>query len=178
MFLNNITKYVICMIILINIFIINYIRNDDVNENFVELNKNSNLFPVKNITNISKIYFNVNDLKYCYSKKFGLIEVKYFINVLDQNYNNIKPSNVFSLYGISFLCNIYISKNNKNIYSIANIYKDRFFYCVEFIKMEDKVNFGIKIYKSDSMADEIEYFQQFFFTNEIFKFKSKPIIGK
>jgi len=174
MFLNNITKYVICMIILINIFIINYIRNDDVNENFVELNKNSNLFPVKNITNISKIYFNVNDLKYCYSKKFGLIEVKYFINVLDQNYNNIKPSNVFSLYGISFLCNIYISKNNKNIYSIANIYKDRFFYCVEFIKMEDKVNFGIKIYKSDSMADEIEYFQQFFFTNEIFNLNQNP----
>ena len=40
--------------------------------------------------------------------------------------------------------------------------------------MEDKVNFGIKIYKSDSMADEIEYFQQFFFTNEIFNLNQNP----
>ena len=38
---------------------------------------------------------------------------------------------------------------------------------MEFINIEDKVNFGIKVYKSDNMIDEIEYFQQFFFTNEL-----------
>ena len=168
MLLYNIIKNVICMIILINIFIINNINKVDINESIIKLNKYSNLSLVKNISNIPKIFFNIIDLKYCYSKKFDVIEVKYFISVLDNNYNNIKPSNILSLYGIRFLCNIYIYETNKNIYSIANIYKNRLFYCIEFIKIEDKVNFGIKVYKINSTTDEIEYFQQFFFTEEMF----------
>jgi hypothetical protein len=68
---------------------------------------------------------------------------------------------------------IYISETNKNIYSIANIHENRNFFCIEYIKIEDKANFGIMIYKKNYMNEEIEYYKKFFFTDILFTFFSE-----
>ena len=174
MLLNNIIKNAISIIIIINILIINNFNRNDINENLVKLNEQQTYSIINNITNIPLIYINVEDIRYCYSKKFGLIEVKYFINLFDENFKNVKPSRALFLYRLKILCNIYIYDINKNIFSIANIYQNRFFLCVEYINIEDKANFGIKIYKINSTKEEIEYYQQFFFTNIIINIAQNP----
>lgn len=176
MFFNYIIQKVAFIIIFIYILFIININKDDINNNLWKFSTYSNFLRIKNITDINDIYFNINKINYSFSKKFGLIEVKYFINFRDNNYNNIKPSNILSFYKMNILCNIYISETNKNIYSIANIYENRYFFCVEYIKIEDKANFGIMIYKINNTNEEIEYYQQFFFSDEIFNINQNPTL--
>ena len=148
--------------------LINEYNKNNITNNILKLNEFSYYSNIKNISDIDKIYFNLTDIHFSYSKYFSLIEVKYFINFFDENFNNIKPSKIVSFYGLSLLCNIYISESNQNIYSIANIYENRLFFCEEFIKIEDKANFGILIYKINSTKEIVEYFQFFFFADKLF----------
>ena len=98
MFLNNIIKNVLCIVTIINIIIIDNLNKNDIIEDLVKLNEQSNYSIINNITSIPLIYINVVDIKYTFSKQFGLIEVKYFINLFDKNFINIKPSRALSLY--------------------------------------------------------------------------------
>ena len=87
---------------------------------------------MENISNIPKIIVNVEGINYSYSRQFGLIEVQYFINLFNGNFHPIKPSQMSSIYGLSLLCNIYITETNQNIYSISNFLENRFFLCKEY----------------------------------------------
>ena len=168
MILNNIIKSTLCIVIFINILIIDDLTTNYINENLVKLNEQQNYLIINNISNIPLIYISVEDIQYTYSIQFGLIEVKYFINLFDANFNNIKPSRALSLYDIKFLCNIYLYDINKNIFSIANIYNNRLFLCVEYINIKDQINFGVTVYKIDTTKEGIEYYQHFFFSDIIF----------
>ena len=168
MILNNIIKITLCIVIFINILIIDDLTTNYINENLVKLNEQQNYLIINNISNIPLIYISVEDIQYTYSIQFGLIEVKYFINLFDANFNNIKPSRALSLYDIKFLCNIYLYDINKNIFSIANIYNNRLFLCVEYINIKDQINFGVTVYKIDTTKEGIEYYQHFFFSDIIF----------
>ena len=149
------------------LFIINFDQDIKI-DNIYSMNENSNCLIIKNITNIPIIFINVYDIEYSYSKQFGLIEVKYYIIFFDSNYHLINPIKILSIYGLRLLCNIYLSEADQNIYSISNIYENQLFLCVEYINIEDKVNFGIKVYKVNSIKEEIEYYEHFFFTETLF----------
>lgn len=60
--------------------------------------------------------------------------------------------------------------NNSIIYdSFANIYEDKYFYCVEYFNVGEKLNFGVKIYTNYL---KYGYFEHFFFNYTIFNFNN------
>ena len=171
---NNIFKTFFLIFILINELNINEYNKLSLAFNLNELNRNQT-FSFKNTSkNFTKFYLKIENIDYSFSKLYGMIEVIYYINIYDKNYNKLKPFLLASLYGISCLCNIYISKTNENIYSFANIYKNKYFFCVEYIKIDEKVYFGIKLFKINLISEEYEYYQKFFFTEKIFNIDKNP----
>ena len=165
-------KYIV-KFILLAVFFNNLIIEDE------SLNKNiyiNNIIdePIKysfslddiNIANIHKIYFIVNNISYTYSTKYGLIEVKYYVSFYDNNWNYIMPS-IFNLfYNFHVLCEINISNNNEKIYSMAYIHENKYYICIEYIRITEHAKFGIKIYKSDDCDEEFEYNNFFFFEDK------------
>ena len=177
MFLNNLIKNALFIFILLNIILINNLNySGDIEKNLIISNKHSNYIFINNITNIPTLYLNVENIKYSFSKQFGLIEVIYFIELSDENYNIIRPSKLLSFYGLNFFCNLYKYGINNNIISIANIYENRFFFCTEYINIDDEIDFGIKIFKINSEKNEIEYFQHFCFTDKFFNINENPLL--
>ena len=50
---------------------------------------------------------------------------------------------------------------------MANIYKNKYFLCVEHVKLEEHIKFGIKIFRINETNEEIEYNEFFFFIHQI-----------
>ena len=169
---------IICKIILLIIFIlINslYINKNYINDNFQDLDyyKGIIFIHVKNITNIPNILLTVIKINYYYSQEYNLIQIIYYIRVNDQNSDSLKPSDLALLYGLHFFCEIYISENNENVYSIPNIYENNYFFCIENIRLNEKVKFGIKIYKINKINEETEYYETFFFTQKLININNR-----
>jgi CDP-glycerol glycerophosphotransferase (TagB/SpsB family) len=141
------------LILIINILIVNlfYYKN----YSFVKTKSNSDIYN-KNykIFNNEFNEFNyvrkINDLKiidarYCYSFKYNIVKLDYSIGFYDEEENLISPTDISLYYNKSILCNILI-EYNINIDSLANIKSNKYFNCVEFYKMNEKIAVGIKIY--------------------------------
>jgi CDP-glycerol glycerophosphotransferase (TagB/SpsB family) len=78
------------------------------------------------------------------------VEILYNITFYNKNDILIKPSELSLFNKINIFCLIEIveNKNSTNktiIISLANIYKNKQFYCKEFLNIKEKVKFGIKI---------------------------------
>ena len=143
----------------------NCIYNKNISNNYNFSSK------IENVSNINDIFLNVMNINYTYSQEFQIIEIKYFILLYDKNNDIIKPSDLSLKYDLHLVCDIFIVKNNKNIYSLANIYKNEMYFCVEYINIFEQVKFGITIYKI--FDDNLEYFEHFFFDQSIILNKNK-----
>ena len=73
------------------------------------------------------------------------MKVEYYIGLYDENNNIIKPSEISLYNNLSIICTIVLEIDN-NINSLANIYKDKYYYCIEFCKINETIKFGITIY--------------------------------
>ena len=91
------------------------------------------------------LFFNISLVKYYFSFKFKLVEIKYNINFYNRNEKLIIPSDLALYYDLHIFCH---SKKKFNIYldSIANIYKNKYFNCIEYFPINQKIKIGIKIY--------------------------------
>ena len=120
-------KYII-LIVLIVIFI-NIIHKlskykqykYNINNNIISFKTYSYYSCIKNITNITDIFLTLNNITYSYNKENKMIEIKYFIGLKDKKNELIRPSDLFLVYNLHLLCDIYIVENKENIYSISNI---------------------------------------------------------
>ena len=112
-------------------------------------------------------YFRTTFIKYSFSFKYKIIKMEYNIGFYDVKNNLILPSNLALNKNINIICNIIIN-NNKSIDSLANIYNNKYFKCIEFCIINENIKFGIKIY----MINQSKKFLTFhFFTEKIFNFK-------
>jgi len=176
MILEHIIKYGLLFIIFINSPILYSKNKDNINNNLAEFGHYSFSSLSTKFPNIPEIFFSVTDIIYNYSKKYGLIETKYYINIYNNNFHLIKPTDLPLLYNIGIFCNFYIFETNENIYSIANIYENKCYYCVEYSKINEHVKFGVKIYKINELGEQIEFNELFFFTDKLFNIaKSKEL---
>ena len=87
---------------------------------FEEQNYFPNYVNLKNLTDISDIYLNIVNITASFSKIYQLIEIKYYIELTDEKYNKINPSNLSLVYNLHFICVLYIFEKNEKIYSLAN----------------------------------------------------------
>ena len=75
-------KSFLFIFIFLNMLLINEYNKNNITNNILKLNEFSYYSNIKNISDIDKIYFNLTDIHFSYSKYYSLIEVKYFINFL------------------------------------------------------------------------------------------------
>jgi hypothetical protein len=92
----------------------------------------------------NNLFFNLTDIKYYFSYKYGMVEVEYNIAVYDINKNEIIPSNLALYNDFHILCTIK-SGPNTFIKSLANIYNNKYFNCIEYFKPNEKIKIGINI---------------------------------
>ena len=167
--LNYITKYAVLMIFITNSFHIFKTYDNHRKQIPIDNKHYSITSTIKNITNIPIIHLKVSPKTYYYSTERKLIEITYFIKFKDENYHLIKPSDISLFYNLHIFCSTFFYEENEKIYSIANIYKNKYFVCVEHKKLEEHVKLGIKIYRINELKEEIEYNEMFFFIEQINK---------
>ena len=117
-------------------------------------------------------YFKVINIKYYYSFNYNIAKIEYNIGCYDEKENLIFPSDISLFYNISLLCNIEIKSYNISIDSLSGVKKNRYFNCIEFININEKVNFGVKIYDINRNIEYIyiNLFEDTLFNYNIIKF--------
>ena len=121
------------------------------NNNLITFNKNY----LKQNSNIS-LFFNLTYLKYYYSYKYRIVLVEYNIGFYDLNENLIIPSDLFFYNYIQVFC--HIKREYLDLYSLANIYQDSYFNCIEFIDINEEIKFGITIKNKQTDTISSSYF--------------------
>ena len=99
-----------------------------------------------NETNNMDYYFNLTYLNFTYSNKFQMVKVEYNVGFYDMNDNLIRPSYAVS-HNLHVNCHILIRDTNTHIDSIANILDDKYFKCIEIFQTDQRIKFGIKVYR-------------------------------
>lgn len=120
----------------------------------------------KNIENKNE-YFNVTHIKYYFSFKYNIVKVEYNIGFYDNNGILISPSDLSLYKNLHFFCFFQLENTNISINSLSNIYQNKYFNCIEYFIINEKINFGLKIIQK---SDNIEYSYIYFFKENIFKF--------
>ena len=147
----------------------------DLETNLVPFNRYylSNYFKT-NETNLD-YYFNLTYLNFTYSYKYQMVKVEYNVGFYDMNDNIIHPSYAVS-NNLHVNCHIEIRNTNTFIDSLANILDDKYFKCTEIFSLDERLKFGIKIYRikeDDDNPDEFtieNYYNIYFFKEGDLKF--------
>ena len=143
-----------------NIFL-NTLRNKtQIKSNFEEI-KNDFLFCYNiSFNNSQKYLSNINIqillINYSFSFSFHRAKIEYKIAFYDKNKNLINPSHLNLYYKLHIFCQTNYFIENKNIKSLANIYKNKLYYCIEYFNINEKIDFGIEIYKNDKYFELIK----------------------
>ena len=118
-------------------------------------------------------YYNFTNFNYSFSFVYNIIKVEYNIGILDEKKNIISPSD-FTLYeDLHIFCYFEVINKNINIISLANIYNNEYFNCIEYFKINEKVKFGIKIVKNE-ITENVNLFH---FTEKIFDYNKFSFIN-
>lgn len=145
------------LLLIINLYIANqfYYKSNKIvkSENYKNSNlndENKNLFNNKFIY-LKKMFNKINNLKikdirYWYSYKYKIVKIEFNIGLYDEEENLIPPSDISLYSNISILCNIEILYYDISIDSLANIKSNKYFNCIEFFNMNERIKLGIKIY--------------------------------
>jgi hypothetical protein len=133
-------------------------KNNEKIDNIIFLNPYLLLnYPNKDLTRFE--YFNISNITYNYSLKYKSIKIEYKVGFFDDNKMIINPSFLALYNNLHILCELKIINNNIIIYSLPNIYQNKYFTCIEFFSIRERVKLGIKIYIKGKM--EYNYFYLF-----------------
>lgn len=163
-------KTIILIIILCNRRILN-IKKENNKKLLFDFHKESPLindsftFPMKERYIDKNIKIILKNIEYAFSYKYNITEVKYQYNFYYDN-NLIVPSNLTLIYNLHSFCSIEGKNNRINVISLPNIYENKYFYCIEYFNINEKLNFGIKI----SGKYSFEFFKIDFFSDNKFDY--------
>ena len=154
-------KYLYKIVFLFLLFNIIFIHKKDscfVNEKTKKKINNNNNYLYLN-KNIFKKKYKLNySYNYSCSLKYNITRVEYNIGFYDNNNKLILPSDLTLYNNLHIVC--YINENNKSfIHSLAEISDNKYFNCIEFINLNENLNFGIKIFNNHK-SHIIHFFNQ------------------
>ena len=147
-------KKTIKIIIIINF--IKYIFFKNINKNLnndkqllININDKMsiNKYYLNEILNHNKIKFNITSFSYIFSYKFNITKIEYNIAFNDEDQHLIIPSDLTLYYKFHIFCFITETKKNETIKSLANIFKNKYYNCIEYTNLKEKFNGGIIIYQ-------------------------------
>ena len=168
---------IICLILFASINYIFLFKN----KTNIPINKQSNLkfsknyFLYKYINNFKSklVYFKIMNTNFTFSLQFNVVKIEYDIGFYENINKLIPPSEIKPKYNLKLICHMNIKNIGLKINSIPNIYNDTYIRCIEFFKLDEKVDFGIKIY----LSGPIIFFSTIYIFNEQDIF-SKELIHK
>lgn len=157
----TIKKENIILKIFLNLFVF-LVLNIAIKNNYRKLWGNHNDFLTKNNIIVFKkpillgklnqsLFFKIIDFNYSFSFKFKKLKIDYNFGFYDKDNNIILPSDLALYNDLHILCNIEF-KDNNSIDSLSNIYKIKFFNCIEFCEFNENIKFGIKIYYNNNYS--------------------------
>ena len=132
---------------------LNYINNN-LNSIF-NYNYNFKLNYEKEIINLK---FKISLINYSYSYKFHMARISYNLAFYNDKNNIIIPSDLTFLYKLHIICISNEINSNIVVKSIANIYENKYYNCIEYFNINEKMSFGIIIYKIDKYFEYNEYY--------------------
>ena len=145
---------------------------------------NYNINNINNITNFSiplskcdnsfigkEIFFELSNISYIINYRFNIIQVEYNILFYHQNLTLIIPSDLNLNYNLHLICHLNIIKSNSSIDSLAFIHLNRYFKCIEYVNIKEKILFGIIIYDSNNFTSCVN-FTQYFFNENVFNYNN------
>lgn len=140
------------------------------NNNIINLN-NINILPTlfnNNIFNKEQIYYKLFNYSYIISLRFNIIKVEYDVIFYYKNQSLIIPSDLSLHYNLHLLCHINKNESNANINidSIAYVYLNKCFKCIQYINIKEKINFGIILLMAKNENSSINFTQYFFNSND------------
>ena len=169
---NNLINYIkITLVIFLFDFLLKILNR----KIFINLKKNNNV--TNNENNLLKYYnqlediieyFNVIDIKFIYSIKYNLIKVEYKIQFLDRYKYLILPSDLTLYKKMHIFCYLEIIKSKLKINSLANIIENKYFKCIEFYNINEKINIGFIIFQKIDDKDIESYYSLYSISKEIF----------
>lgn len=91
----------------------------------------------------------------------------------------ISPNDLILYYKISVLCNIIIDYYDISIDSLANIKINKYFNCIEFFNINEKITLGIQLYNigENKLIKYILLFKDEYFNYNIIKFNANKIFN-
>ena len=100
---------------------------------------------IKSFKNIYKLNYFYN---YSFSFKFNITKIEYFFDFYDNKNKLILPPDMTLYNHLHISC--YINENNRfYIHSLAEIFENKYFSCIEFINLNETVKFGINIFNNE-----------------------------
>jgi CDP-glycerol glycerophosphotransferase (TagB/SpsB family) len=112
-----------------------------------------NTYKLFKINNLDKIFFNISKIDYIFSFKYDITKIGYNISFYDKNHNIILPSYLGLYYKLFIFCYNNDIKNNIGIFYYANIYKNRYFSCIEYLNLNGSLQLGVMIYKKNKYLE-------------------------
>ena len=175
------TKYILTIFLII-LIIISYINNytKEINYKYRRKGYNPSFWPYLNISKVyplfnyikneklKSIYFNITFANFWFSFKYKIVKLEYYIGFYENINNIINPSDITLLYNLHVICQATIknisSNSSNNIYSLPNIYENKYFKCIEFFYINETLQFGIKIY--ETYGNVIKLYPKIYLFNE------------
>ena len=119
-------------------------------------------------------YFNITKIKYTFSYKFKQVKVEYNVVFYDKNDKIMAPSNLSLYNNLHLICHIEVKDPDTTIDSLGYNHQNKYYICVEFFNINEKIKFGVKLYRQffdEHISDEIfiKFSTIYLFTQEIFE---------
>ena len=118
---------------------------------------------------INSNYFKLDYINYFFSYKHNIAKIEYYFSFYDNENNLIFPSDLSLFNNFSIICNIEFFSEKINIDSLSDIYRNKYYKCIEFIHINEKANFNIKIF---SISYKHEIYKQFLFNDKIINYNN------
>jgi len=147
-------------------------NNNKINDYIINSNKlnfSFSLSAYNHSFNAKNIYFKIANISYILNFRFNIIQVEYLILFHHENYSLIIPSDLSLNNNLHLICHIKKIDSNLSIDSLAFIYLNKYFKCIEYINIKEKINFGIIIYESQN-STTCTNITQHLFNDEIFNY--------
>ena len=156
---------IIIIIIILNLFLKSSTYNNKYQKIKNTLYKNNTY----EFFNPEKLYYKIFLISYSFSFQFNIIKLEYNIAFFDEKKNLIIPSFLTLLYKLHIFCQTIKFNSNKGIKYIANIFKNKFYNCIEYSKINQNFKYGISIYKTRKYT---EYFTKYYFSNYLIDYNN------
>ena len=158
------------------------VREDsNFNRKLIKLNRN-NYYEDMGLVNYNRYYlnnyvphirnldfFNITHVSYQFSNIHKLVRTEFNMEFFEENENLISPSDLALYKGLQVMCTLEITNPNTIIYSYPHIVDNKYYQCIEYFDINEKITIGIKLYQN---IDIIQAYHIKFFTDAKFNYNN------